>query len=124
MPAGGVADMAVCRSARVCGGRSGELMPTKTQTCPICQRRVPPVERYPRYLCEGCASEARCRDGRPLAFSNVGIWGGFRAAYADTGEPYEDHLCFVRGIRCWADEARFGGIVIQALLPGQEGPPR
>jgi len=39
--------------------------------------------------------------------------GGFQGAYADSGEAYLSHVCFVKGIRCWADEAKFGGIVIQ-----------
>ncbi len=38
---------------------------------------------------------------------------GFQATYADTGEPYDGHVCYVRSIRCWADEYRFGGIVIE-----------
>lgn len=35
---------------------------------------------------------------------------------------YSRYLC--RGCRCWAGEARFGGIVIQALRPGEERPGR
>jgi hypothetical protein len=41
--------------------------------------------------------------------------GGFAARYADTGEEYASHECFVDGIKCHADEARFGGIVIAAV---------
>jgi hypothetical protein len=54
-------------------------------------------------------------DGRPLKFFNVGMSGGFIAQYADTGKEYGSHECFVSGIRCHADEARFGGIVIEPV---------
>lgn len=46
-------------------------------------------------------------------FGNTDLSGGFVATYADSGEIRLAHDCFVRGIHCWADEARFGGIVIQ-----------
>jgi hypothetical protein len=85
------------------------------QTCPICLRTVKRSERYPRYLCADCASQARSKDGRPLEFFNVSLSGGYAARYADTGEPYDSHECFVRGIACHADEHRFGGIVIQRV---------
>ena len=41
--------------------------------------------------------------------------GGYRAEYADTGEPYESHECYIDGILCDADEGHFGGIVIQPV---------
>jgi hypothetical protein len=54
-------------------------------------------------------------DGRKLRFFNLDFSGGFGASYADTGEPYDSHQCYVEGIECRADEARFGGIVIEAI---------
>jgi hypothetical protein len=36
----------------------------------------------------------------------------------DTGEEYPGRECFINGIRCEAEEARFGGIVIQAVGNG------
>ena len=86
-----------------------------SQPCPICGTAQRPHPRYPRALCPACAALATDESGRPLRFSNVSpLGGGFQAADADTGALRESHLCFVRGVRCWADEARFGGIVIQA----------
>jgi hypothetical protein len=41
--------------------------------------------------------------------------GGFVAQYQDTGEERHSHVCFIDGIKCWADEARFGGIVVQVI---------
>ena len=88
------------------------------QLCPICRAEVAPNPRYRAYLCQSCAARAVSADGRPLVFGNVSMSGGFAAAYADTGEPYPaEHVCFVDGVECWADEARFGGIVIQTERP-------
>ena len=100
------------------------LMADETQKGPICDCDVSVNPRYSRYLCRDCASEAASEDGRRLAFANTDFSGGFEAWYTDTKEPYESHLCYVRGCRCWAGEARFGGIVIQALRPGEERPGR
>jgi hypothetical protein len=90
-------------------------MATETQQCPICLKQVKPNPRYPRYLCRECAAKATAQDGRGLRFSNEGLSGGFVAEYTDTGEPYLGHECFVGGVKCYADEARFGGIVIEVV---------
>ena len=92
----------------------GKAMCAKTkQSCPICKTLVSPSERYRRYVCAECASRASDEQGRKLAFGNIDFGGGFQAAYADTGEKREGHECFIDGVKCWADEARFGGIVIE-----------
>lgn len=39
--------------------------------------------------------------------------GGFAAIYDDTHEESDSHICYIDGVRCWADEAHMGGIVIQ-----------
>lgn len=39
--------------------------------------------------------------------------GGYEAVITDTQEKYPSHICYIEGHKCWADEARFGGIVIQ-----------
>ena len=96
---------------------SGEIH----QHCPICLVQVTPNRRYPRYLCADCDRKATDEDGRPLVFSNESFSGGFIAQYADTGEARDSHVCFVGGVKCWAEEARFGGIVIQ---PVQDSVPR
>jgi len=86
---------------------------TETQKCPICSADVPYSERYPRYVCNSCHTRATDENGRSLRFSNVSLSGGFAAIYADTREERNDHVCYIDRIRCRADEARFGGIVIQ-----------
>ena len=83
--------------------------------CPICMTSLEANTRYQRYVCEVCAARAASSDDRLLAFGNVGFSGGFVACYADTGEPYDSHACWIDGIACHADEARFGGIVIEVL---------
>lgn len=86
---------------------------TPAQRCPICAAEVRANPRYPRYLCGRCVRLAVSVDGRPLAFYNVDMSGGCAGKYTDTGEAYAGHACFVAGVRCVADEGRFGGIVIE-----------
>jgi predicted amidophosphoribosyltransferase len=87
---------------------------TPKQLCPLCGRQVPVSARYPGYVCDDCAMKATDEENRPLRFYNESLSGGFVARYADTGEERRSHVCFVDGVRCWADEAHLGGIVIQA----------
>ena len=70
-------------------------------------------ERYRNYVCEACAARAQDESGRPLTFSNVSFSGGFAALYRDTHEERTDHICYIDGVKCWADESYFGGIVIE-----------
>ena len=85
------------------------------QYCPICKNETKRSARYPNYICRSCAENPLSEDGRALQFYNVSMAGGFEAKYTDTGEVRDSHICFVQGKKCWADEARFGGIVIQPL---------
>jgi hypothetical protein len=86
------------------------------QYCPICNVPVKPSIRYPRYLCNACAVKAKSKDGRPLKFFNESMSGGYAAEYVDTDVSYPSHECYVNEIECYADESRFGGIVIQAVI--------
>ncbi len=85
------------------------------QLCPICSKAVPFSGRYPGYVCIDCAIKARSEDGRALSFFNENLSGGFAAQYTDNGELYPSHECYIDGIKCQADEAHFGGIVIQPV---------
>lgn len=85
------------------------------QRCPICNIVVSPSARYPRCVCLECSLKTKTKEGRPLTFSNTHLMGGFESRFSDTGENYKEHECWVDGVKCWADEARFGGIVIQAI---------
>ena len=85
----------------------------ENQNCPICDSSVPVSERYPNYVCDKCYLRATDEEGRSLSFSNVSLSGGFAAIYRDTHEERDSHICYIDGIKCRADEARFGGIVIR-----------
>jgi hypothetical protein len=83
--------------------------------CPVCDAPLPPIARYPRYVCRRCAARAVSAEGRPLEFFNSGLSGGHAARYADDKRPYASSVCFIDGQPCRADEARFGGIVIERI---------
>lgn len=85
----------------------------KFHSCPICSNSVPHWILYPRSVCQNCYDQACDEQGRKLNFHNLSMSGGFEAIVADTKEKHPTHICYVQGIECWADEARFGGIVIQ-----------
>ncbi len=83
------------------------------QFCPFCKEEVQHSTRYPQYLCQSCAKNPVDEDGKVLEFFNESISGGFIARYKETKELRDSHICFIQGIECYADESRFGGIVIQ-----------
>lgn len=93
-------------------------MTSEQQHCPVCGRKVLPMIRYPDYLCNSCANTAKSHSGRPLSFFNQGSWGGYGACYSDDKSPYESNLCYVGSLEVWADEARFGGIVLRPAVNG------
>ena len=86
---------------------------TKQHNCPICNKGLDFVARYPNYICFDCSDKATDINGRKLKFYNLDISGGFDASFKDNNEKYDSHICYVNGIKCYADEARFGGIVIE-----------
>ena len=90
-----------------------QLLPNQQDQCPVCEASIEFVARYPKYICRECKERTLSVDGRPLKFGNIDLSGGFWAKYADTDEPYEGNRCFVDGVECEANEARFGGIVVQ-----------
>lgn len=94
-------------------GCDGELQAV-TQACPICGTTVNENLRYPRYLCATCSANVTDAEGRELRLFRRSPDGRFAASYEESGETYDSHEVYVMGIRCWADEARFGGIVVQA----------
>lgn len=83
--------------------------------CPVCAAVISPNPRYPSAVCAACALRACDAEGRTLEFFNAGVGGGYLAVFRDGGETYESHDCFIDGLPCRADEARFGGIVVQVI---------
>ncbi len=84
------------------------------QQCPICGDHVRSEPRYPRYVCASCVGRAVSLDGRPVEFFESDLLGDYAARYGESGEDYCEHDCFIDGLRCRADVARFGGIVLEA----------
>lgn len=86
----------------------------KFQKCPVCNAEVTPSERYPHYLCDDCVKRAVNKEGDSVKFFNTGFFGGFVAVTEKDGiqEKSENHICFVDDKKFYADEARFGGIVV------------
>jgi hypothetical protein len=87
--------------------------------CPLCNAPRPHSPRYPDNVCADCVARAVDETGRRLEF-NTALNGGIRAKYADSGEQRESHDCFIDGVRCRADEAYFGGVVVRPAGPGGE----
>ena len=100
--------------ASIVGERLARFTPTG-QRCPICRSSVTLNERYPNHVCGWCETRAVDDRGRTLQFANIDFSGGFAAFIESTGKPYDSHVCFIDGVACWADEARFGGIVTTPL---------
>jgi hypothetical protein len=89
-------------------------METNQQFCPICNSEVTYFRRYPKYVCKDCYCKTTDKDGRKVAFGNENIFGmGCVGHYLDTGEKYNSNICYIDGQECVAEEARFGGIVIE-----------
>ncbi|HCG6670454.1 TPA: hypothetical protein NJ211_004651 [Vibrio parahaemolyticus] len=82
-------------------------------TCPICKEKVEVSSRYPNYVCKRCSVNPVDEKGHSLSFWNQSVSGGFEARYSDTNEIRDSHICYINGVKCWADEAHMGGIVIQ-----------
>ena len=114
-------------------------MPEISYSCPICYGGDRPDPREGYTVCYDC-QKTGIRDtpfGDTVKFYNTHISGGIGAKVVravpehiirttgtervsqcliretETGEEdYDSRICFVKGVRCYATEARFGGIVI------------
>lgn len=83
----------------------------------MCATELTYYARYSNYVCDSCIAKATDEYGLPLKFFNTGMYGGFETVYADTDEVRASHLCSINGRRCYADEARVGGIVVELIAP-------
>lgn len=88
-------------------------MEINKQNCPICNSEIQHNARYPRYVCNECYHKATDNNGRKVIFGNVSLSGGCEGIYPDTKEKYKYNICYIEGHECIADEAKFGGIVIE-----------
>ena len=88
---------------------------TETHDCPICSAEVGHWERHPNQVCERCTNKTSDAYGRRLQFSNESLSGGFKAFYRDNGAEYNHQICYIDGRKCFANEHRFGGIVVEVV---------
>ena len=85
------------------------------QHCPVCNKPVESMPRYPVYVCQDDADRATDTSGKHLKFFNVSMSGGFLAQYDDgtaADEVTQNHKVYIDGVEFHADEAYFGGIVV------------
>jgi len=86
------------------------------QHCPTCNRYKKFSERYPDQVCDKCTKLATDKAGKPIAFYNITNDGhGCQGKYIDGGTLYRGNVCYIRGIKCNADEAYIGGIIIRPI---------
>ncbi len=52
-------------------------------------------------------------EGRSIRYFNVGVYGGITGKYVDNESPYEHQECFIGDVKCFANDAYTGGIVIE-----------
>lgn len=91
------------------------------QWCANCYQEVYYQARYPKYICSTCASkEILDKEANILSFSNLGFSGGFKIVRKNrAGQILEEDEsqqfcdCIIDNKLFFAQEARFGGIVIQ-----------
>lgn len=83
------------------------------ELCPVCGCGMTHNPRYPLAVCKSCKERVTDADGRGIELFQAEKDGSYAARYTGTGEDYPSHECYIDGIRCWAREAHFGGIVVQ-----------
>lgn len=82
-------------------------------SCPICGLMTSTLRRYPLLVCNDCRAKATDLNGRRVSFSNGSGGNVCSGYYLDSKEKYEGVSCYIDCFPCHAEEARFGGIVIQ-----------
>lgn len=94
--------------------------------CLVCNlKEITMVPRYPRMICMACHEEEKKDEaGDPVEFQNIDLFGGFQSIHLVNGEKKmkKEHICYIKNVRCYADEARFGGIVIQTAQTAGPAP--
>ena len=84
--------------------------------CSNCGKEKGFDQRYPKSICHTCSLQITDLNGKKVEFFNSHITGsGYQGYYFGTGqkEKYDSELCYINGKEFYAEEARFGGIVIQ-----------
>ena len=95
--------------------------------CPGCEQFIEYFGRYPNYLCSDCVGKLVTAAEAPVRFFNIGPLGtGLEArlfnpatGQFDIEDPESSRTghCYLYGALCIAEEARFGGVVVQLADP-------
>jgi hypothetical protein len=92
----------------------------KTSNCFTCGKEISFSARYPERLCEECMKTAVNQKGEKLSFYNEALSGGFISFNESTQTEGQEHICYVKGYECYANEAYMGGIVLVPTDQGKE----
>jgi hypothetical protein len=92
------------------------------QYCPECKNEVNYNLRYLTSLCSACCSKLTDKKGRKVDFYNTGMSGGCQGYYTDVtpNELYNSNECYIGKNKYIANEAHFGGIVVQKVGWGDD----
>jgi hypothetical protein len=87
--------------------------------CPLCFYIMNySTSRYPKMICQNCAnSDITDNFGNKVTFVNIDIYGGFMSLHKIDGKVIQkqEHICWIKNTKCYANEMQFGGIVIQIV---------
>ena len=86
------------------------------QYCSNCSAEIRYQPRYPKSICVNCYKKLTDINEKEVEFFNTHFsGGGCQGYYTGTKqkEKYESELCYIDGKEFYAEEAKFGGIVIQ-----------
>jgi len=89
-------------------------MENKNKDCPICGTNMLNFARYPNSICSECCDQTVTEKNDKIEFYNDDHTGGFISVVNNVKGSI--HECYVNNIKCYADEARFGGIVISVVV--------
>jgi hypothetical protein len=82
--------------------------------CPICDMEMNYTPRYPKAVCDICSVRTVNIDGDKIDFHNTTTFGG--GCQGVVNGIHVNYLsCYINGKKCYASDARFGGIVIECL---------
>jgi hypothetical protein len=90
----------------------------QTIECLVCNQSFLGYERYPRMVCSECFEKTVDSKGKRVVFRNGMNGFGFESHHYDKKGNVtikSDHICYIDNKKCYADEARMGGIVIELL---------
>lgn len=87
----------------------------ESSDCPICKNKRLTTQRYPNKICYDCTKLCVTKDNKSIQFFNIDHSGGF-VSIVDNKYHGNIHDCYVKGIKCYADEVRFGGVVVSKVI--------